>query len=163
MKDCIITRNVLINVFLFIGINSFSQTMQIESIKQEGTNLLVFELKIKNTSKSPLNFYKPNLRDLCNGILSINLKSKDNKVNSPDCDFDEHLDTIYLSCNNTIILANDESFSFYYKIKRPKYLKEFYKVNLTINYEDVNFVNKDTSCKTENFDGTLTTNYIVKN
>lgn len=163
MKKGIITKHILITIFLLIGVNSFSQTLKIESFKQKGNNLFFFEFKVKNNTNSPLGFYKPNLRDLCNGILSINFKSDDNRVNSPDCDFEEHINAIYLSCNNTIVLNKNESFSFFYEIKKPKYLKDLKEIILTINYKNVNFVNRENTCKAEVFQEILSANWVVGN
>lgn len=149
----------LVKLFSFLFFVLFLQSLTLQNKEQEinlGINNLqlnasiTFDIVIENCSKQDLVIYRPDVSGVNSNLLSVQLVDEENNqynvFRSPVID----LESIKLTCSNSIILSKGDSFirqfQFYLEEFVPNVNKGKYSLKVWLNYEEVNFVNnqKDT-------------------
>lgn len=149
-------KYLLLSIIMFANY-TYCQKLTVKSFKKKN-NKLEINLTILNTSKSEYTFYKPMLKDFCNGIVITTFKTNSEIADFP-CEKLIQLDHITLDEKNSILLKENEAVTISYEIKFFQNLNNINEIRCQINYRDYEFTYNENEKKFHLFKNILSTDY----
>lgn len=95
---------------------------------------------LTNNSEQLLSFYKPKIKDFCNGIVVMKFYLTKGDTLDYFCEELTQIDEIRVRCDNTISLKNGEVFSTKYILRLPQEIvNNVKKILFQVNFKDFEF------------------------
>jgi hypothetical protein len=118
---------------------AYAQKISI-SCRALDNNEIELTTTLTNNSEQFLSFYKPKIKDFCNGIVVMKFYLTKGDTLDYFCKELTQIDEIQIRCDNTISLGNGEVFSTKYILSLPQeVLIDVKKIFFQVNFKDFEF------------------------
>ena len=146
-------------VLLLISYSSYSQKLEIISALKID-DIIKVKLKLINDKQERVAFYKPDLNNICDGIIGFDLETDNGIKDYFPCTYINQLDSIAINCANAFFLDYEETFEFNLELQLFEYLKSSKRIRCYIDYDyDIYF--SDIEVKTNIFKGFLSSDFVT--